>query len=94
MGKQREAFQLFNEQALSLNINDEMTKLKLKKECNLSDYNIRFIASKIKQFQELKKIMKEEVVFGAGGKIADETVKIVFEGMKNTGQQDDIKKQQ
>ena len=71
-----------------------MTKLKLKKECNHSDNNIRFIASKIKQFEELKKIMKEEVVFGVGGKIADETVKIVFEGMKNTGQQDDIKKQQ
>jgi hypothetical protein len=48
MGNQREAFQLFNEQALRLNINDEMTKLKLKKECILSDNNIRFIASKIK----------------------------------------------
>lgn len=48
MGKQGEAFQLFNQLALSLNINDEMTKLRLKKEYDMFDSNIRHIAGKIK----------------------------------------------
>ena len=48
MKKQGEAFELFNKLTLSLDTNDEQTKLRLKKKYNFSDANIRWISNKIK----------------------------------------------
>ena len=48
MGQQGEAFEIFNQLTLNVNINDQKTRLRLKKEYGLTDGNISYIAIKIK----------------------------------------------